>query len=80
MKRFSSELLTSIGKKAKKFLRVGAYGILTTMAATGVAAGAASAAAIGIVAWRKCAAVYAKSEVVEHQRARDTHIPAQRRN
>jgi hypothetical protein len=35
--------------------------------ATGVAAGAASAAAIGIVAWRKCAAVYAKSEVVATQ-------------
>jgi hypothetical protein len=39
--RFPSGLLISVGKKAKEFFRVGAYGILTTVAvAAGLAAGA----------------------------------------
>jgi len=33
----------------------------------GIAVGGASAAMIGVVAWRKCAAVYAKSEVISTQ-------------
>ncbi len=73
---FDECFAANVGLATATGIGIGALTAIITKKATGdsgaavgagVVAGGASAAAIGVVAWRKCAAVYAKSEVIATQ-------------